>query len=373
MTRYKLANMVKKKLKLEESTEFYLKILDIDFIECTRDELIFLLEEHYIHKKPIIKYIKDTQKNFSFKQYEKFLKFKKENPKDNNSKLALISKYGEEEGLRFFNEIKSKTVNTLENFIKRYGDKGYELYYEKNKNHSNKMKAYISEGKINMDKNSLKSFIEKYGEEEGTKRYKENCIKMGYTNSLKSFIEKYGEEEGTKRYKERNKKTAHTLENYKKWYKDDWKEKWENRKKSLETSLESFIERYGEVQGKIKFESYITKMRKTLEDSGVWVKEEDIGLFEKYSRKVWAHTNKITINEAKNYQNRGTQKTKDKPYHLDHIISIKTGFEFDIDPEFIGSISNIQFIEESENTSKRYNSYSVISQCEHIKESFYKN
>lgn len=48
------------------------------------------------------------------------------------------------------------------------------------------------------DNTSLEFYIEKYGEEEGPKKYNERCSKMGL--SEKKFIELYGEEEGIKRY-----------------------------------------------------------------------------------------------------------------------------------------------------------------------------
>jgi ribonuclease BN (tRNA processing enzyme) len=48
---------------------------------------------------------------------------------------------------------------------------------------------------------TLEKMIEKYGEEEGKKRWKQFCERNRYTNTLEYYIETYGEEEeGRKRY-----------------------------------------------------------------------------------------------------------------------------------------------------------------------------
>lgn len=49
-----------------------------------------------------------------------------------------------------------------------------------------------------------------------------------------------------------------------------------------------------------------------------------------------------------NYANRGKGY-----FHLDHIISIKFGFDNNIDPEIIGNISNLRYLCKTENLSKR--------------------
>ena len=47
---------------------------------------------------------------------------------------------------------------------------------------------------------TLPNFIEKYGEKDGTERYKERNRKIGKGNTLLWYIEKYGEKEGTDKY-----------------------------------------------------------------------------------------------------------------------------------------------------------------------------
>ena len=59
---------------------------------------------------------------------------------------------------------------------------------------------------------SLKSYIDRYGIEEGTKRYKDRCSKISRSMKLEWFVEKYGEVEGKEKYKER---MASSMSNYK--------------------------------------------------------------------------------------------------------------------------------------------------------------
>lgn len=80
---------------------------------------------------------------------------------------------------------KSRAV-TLENQIKKHGEEGKKLFEEYCKKQS-----YVGCKK--------EYFIEKYGEEEGQKRYDILSKQKSLTES--TFIEKYGEEEGKKRYK----------------------------------------------------------------------------------------------------------------------------------------------------------------------------
>ena len=49
-------------------------------------------------------------------------------------------------------------------------------------------------------KSNLHGFIEKYGIEEGKRRYEQRCKNVGYGTSLAGYIDRLGKEEGTKRY-----------------------------------------------------------------------------------------------------------------------------------------------------------------------------
>ena len=50
---------------------------------------------------------------------------------------------------------------------------------------------------------SLISYIERYGVEEGTKKYKERCAKISRSLKLEWFVERYGEVVGKEKYRER--------------------------------------------------------------------------------------------------------------------------------------------------------------------------
>ena len=55
---------------------------------------------------------------------------------------------------------------------------------------------------------SLEGYILRYGEEDGRKKYKERCDKIGYSMTVDWYIERFGVEEGTKKYEERINKTV---------------------------------------------------------------------------------------------------------------------------------------------------------------------
>jgi hypothetical protein len=77
-----------------------------------------------------------------------------------------------------------------------------------------------------------------------------------------------------------------------------------------------------------------------------------IDAFFKYKSKVHNLTKKQPLSELDNYEKRG-RAGRVGAYHLDHIISIKYGFDNNIDPEIIAHICNLKFITWEENYSKR--------------------
>lgn len=143
------------------------------------------------------------------------------------SKKHYIKKYGEELGLKKWNDVLHKKLKTqkdnfknklwkngrtLEEYQERYGVViGYKKWTERNRVQSYKVskQRYIDEYgeelgseicKSVKDNSSLKSFVDRYGEELGKIRYEENCKRCAIT--LPKMIELYGETDGIVRYKE---------------------------------------------------------------------------------------------------------------------------------------------------------------------------
>lgn len=77
-----------------------------------------------------------------------------------------------------------------------------------------------------------------------------------------------------------------------------------------------------------------------------------IPAWKRYYNKVQRITNQQPIQLLENYNKRGRAKAGTDAYHLDHIISIKYGFDNNIDPYNIGNISNLRMIPWIENLKK---------------------
>ena len=128
-----------------------------------------------------------------------------------------IAKYGESEGLRIWNDIKHRMGQTLPNLIQKYGIEEGTKRYEK--------RCQRLRGK-----RTIEYFVKWYGEEEGKKRHKEYHDKYIGFQTLEWFINKYGEQKGREAYDETCKNKALTLAN--------------------------FIRKYGEELGRQKHEEY---------------------------------------------------------------------------------------------------------------------
>jgi very-short-patch-repair endonuclease len=105
--------------------------------------------------------------------------------KDSSSLKHFIDKYGEVEGKKKFDEKTSKTIQTKENFLKR--GKTEEDWDN-----------YIRRIKFSR---SLEGHIERFGYEEGTRRYNNISERISYANTFDFYKEKYGEE-AQKKWKE---------------------------------------------------------------------------------------------------------------------------------------------------------------------------
>lgn len=101
------------------------------------------------------------------------------------SKEQFVRKYGEEEGNRRWNAyITAEAItNTFAYKNAKYG-MTHEEFVAYNKSRSC----------------TKENFIKRHGEVDGMRKWEEYCIRQGYTNTVAYFIEKYGEENGRKRY-----------------------------------------------------------------------------------------------------------------------------------------------------------------------------
>jgi hypothetical protein len=116
--------------------------------------------------------------------------------------------------------------NTLAGFIEKYGseegEKRFNQYRKKlsDKNSFENMSkkrnwTFKQWDEYNKSRGiTEQNLIKKYGEEEGKKRFSQYCEKQKDAgNSLKYFVEKYGEDEGSQKYQEVCKLKGITLEN----------------------------------------------------------------------------------------------------------------------------------------------------------------
>jgi hypothetical protein len=74
--------------------------------------------------------------------------------------------------------------------------------------------------------------------------------------------------------------------------------------------------------------------------------------FKEYWRQVKVETDKNNLSLLENSSKRGKAGVNGA-YHLDHIISVKYGFDNNISPIIIGSKENLRFISWEENYKKR--------------------
>jgi len=154
---------------------------------------------------------------------------------------------------------------SIESFIRKYGEEGKEKYLSWKEN----------VGKASKNRNTIDFFISKYGEDVGRERYnlyierqrishseqvrgkeKHKEISSRSGNNRLSYIKKYGEEDGIKRWEERQKKWLLKMQS-----KTDEEKKIINEKKK--TTLNNFIARYGETEGKHRYRKMLERRMDT--------------------------------------------------------------------------------------------------------------
>ena len=180
------------------------------------------------------------------------------------TKNKMISKYGEEEGNKRWEDYckKQSETNTFEYKKKVYG------WTEEEFKEYNKSRAV-----------TLKNLIKKYGEEEGNKRWKNYIEQQKLTKSWEYMVEHFGE----KRAREINKMKAITLE--------------------------GLIKKYGEEEGNKRWFDFLTNRSKGVSKISQQLFKE----LDKYIGK-----NHITYFDSKNSEY--FISSKDQIYYLDYYI-----------------------------------------------------
>ena len=183
---------------------------------CTEEEAKQIIEER-------IQRSKETLNRYSDEEKAEF------NSRKSQSLESMIKRYGVDEGTKRYNERinKFKHSYSMDGLIERYGEeKAKEIQKERSKAKSN----------------SLESLIKRYGEEIGQEKYKQQVERKSHAHTVQGYIDRYGFEEGTKRFIERQEK-----------FKESWakipRKELERIRKLQSNSLKSLRERYGDEKG----------------------------------------------------------------------------------------------------------------------------
>lgn len=167
---------------------------------------------------------------------------------------TIFKKMNKKEAINAVAQFQANRINTLENFIKKYGKSDginrWNLYRERQAKSNSFEYKQLKYGwtKDQFDDYNqsraitLKNCIKRWGQELGLKKWKLYCDRQSYTNTKEYFIEKYGKIKGEAKYIRVNKLKSHTLESYIERYDDveiasiKLNEYWNTWSKSIQTS-----------------------------------------------------------------------------------------------------------------------------------------
>lgn len=221
----------------------------------------------------------------------------------------LLNEHGEEDGIKQYKKFLRQF--SLEKCIIKYGEKEGKIIYDRKLN--NIKNSGVSVGKL----------INKYGKEEGEKRYKE--WKENTRQHLTNFIKRYGVIEGKKRYesfktksiknlgKKLNKNKINTNIEY--WLDicngDIDKSIIKLKERQNTSSLESLIKKYGVDNGKLKYIDINKKKAQTLSNYILLYGEIDGAIkWENYKIKLkYVHSKEYYIDKFGN--EKGIEKWKE--------------------------------------------------------------
>ncbi len=92
---------------------------------------------------------------------------------------------------------KKKFRCSIEDFQEKYGLEDGKIRYER------RIAGIIKNNAGNKFPCTLENFINRFGVDLGTEKYNKRCEKISYTSSLGFFIDRYGDEEGNRKWKEK--------------------------------------------------------------------------------------------------------------------------------------------------------------------------
>lgn len=116
-----------------------------------------------------------------------------------------------------------------------------------------------------------------------------------------------------------------------------------NVRKKIQDGVRKSWEGANDRKEKLRDPEFKYKIRKKLQEIGIWIKDEYIDDFSLYKRKVTSFTNE-SIKEKYSKEDLITRGRGISGNHIDHIFSVKRGFELGILPSIIGSKFNIRLL-----------------------------
>lgn len=239
-------------------------------------------------------------------------------------------------------EFKQSKNTSLDGFKKRWGPeeglKKFKKFQETSKSSTEKLKQ---------------SLINEFGEEVGLEKFKEETRRRSRA-SPDFYIYKLGlsKEEAEKAARDHNLKNSGLFKQYyiDSGYTDDEVDavlsKINLKKGNTTRNREFLMGKYGDSWISV-YKVSSDKYRKNMEDSGRWLKLEDLSAYKKYHTLCWFWTRQTLKTE-----NISNIEIRSIDNHLDHMFSIKRGFQEDVDPEIIGCKFNLKIIPRKENCSK---------------------
>lgn len=181
-------------------------------------------------------------------RYKKYIDYVKEHG-NKQTRESYMLRFGENKGAKKYNDYCLSKVSSLENFIKRYGElEGRERW-----------KLFCKRNKGNKTRNR---FVEKYGEEEGVKKFEQLRCNEKEKGTLKYKIKLHGISKGELIYKEHQKALHHgaSIQGFIDKY-GEVMGRVKMRESKDNTSLYSFQKRYGYEEGRRKYNEYIVKKK----------------------------------------------------------------------------------------------------------------